>query len=174
MTDLTMLPNKLTEAGECRAIVETSRGSTSKIDYDRETGLFRLRHVLAAGMCFPLDFGFIPSTEGEDGDPLDVMLLAEEALFPGCLVDVRLIGVLEGCQTTRDGTYRNDRLLAVPVLSRRYAELKEIARAPPGLCDELAAFWRNYNDLRGRTFELLRIEGAARAADLVRRAGADR
>ena len=168
--DLSALPHKLTARCECRAIVETPRGSRQKIGYDPATGAFRLRHVLADGMIFPIDFGFIPSTRAEDGDPLDVMVYGDEPLFPGCLVDVRLIGVIEATQADKRETVRNDRLMAVPLVTRRYAEVRSMDALPSGLVSEIAAFWVEYNRLRGRTFEVLDIGDAARAVELVKAA----
>src|SRR5579871_455653 len=112
--DLTRLPNQLDrEAGTCLMIVETPKGRRGKYDYDPKTGLFELKVMLPDGMAFPLDFGFVPSTLCEDGDPLDIMLLADEPGVTGSAVKVRLIGVIEGEQSEGRKTIRNDRLLAV-------------------------------------------------------------
>ena len=165
--DLSALPHNLNARRECRVIVETPRGFRQKIGYDPSTGAFRLRHVLADGMRFPIDFGFIPSTKGEDGDPIDVMVFAEEPFFPGCMLDVRLIGVVEAVQTADGETYRNDRLAAVPLLSRRYAHAQSLEDLPKGLLDEINQFWVTYNHLRGRTFDVLNIGEGARAVSLV-------
>src|SRR6185436_18475571 len=78
-----------------RVLVDTPKGSRNKYKYDEKLGLYRLSKVLPLGTAFPYDFGFIPSTWAEDGDPLDVLVLGEEALFPGCLVTVRLVGVIQ-------------------------------------------------------------------------------
>jgi inorganic pyrophosphatase len=172
MTNLSTLPHNLDAPRcECRAIVETPRGSRQKFGYDPSTGAFRLRHVLAAGMSFPIDFGFIPSTRGEDGDPLDVMVFGDEPFFPGCMMDVRLIGVVEAVQTADGETYRNDRLMAVPLLSRRYGEARTMDDLPEGAVGEINQFWQTYNHLRGRTFEVLTLGDAARAVVLLEAAG---
>jgi inorganic pyrophosphatase len=167
LSDLSALPHNLNARRECRAIVETPRGSRQKFAYDPTTGAFRLRHVLAAGMSFPIDFGFIPSTKAEDGDALDVMIMADEPLFAGCQVDIRLIGVVEALQTADGETYRNDRLMAAPLLSRRYGQVERLDDLPTGLVEEINQFWTTYNHLRGRTFEVLGLGDAARAASLV-------
>src|ERR1051326_552881 len=75
-------------------IVETPKGSRNKYAFDEEIGLFKLRKILPEGMSFPFDFGFVPQTRAEDGDPIDVLLLMEEKAFPGCLVESRLVGVI--------------------------------------------------------------------------------
>jgi inorganic pyrophosphatase len=165
--DFSALPHQLNARRECRVIIETPRGSRQKFGYDPTTGAFRLRHVLADGMSFPIDFGFIPSTKGEDGDPIDVMVFAEEPFFPGCMMDVRLIGVVEAMQTADGETYRNDRLMAVPLLSRRYGEVRTMDDLPAGVVDEINAFWLTYNHLRGRTFEVLSLGDGERAVELI-------
>ena len=99
------------DSGLVRVVVDTPKGSRNKYKYDETLGLYRLSKVLPVGIAFPYDFGFIPSTRAEDGDPLDVLVLGEEALFPGCLVTVRLVGVIQAEQTEHGKTFRNDRLM---------------------------------------------------------------
>src|SRR5580693_1474588 len=100
MADLTSLPLYLdTKTCVCRAIIETPKGFRNKFDYDPESGLFKLGGLLPEGMLFPFDFGFIPSTLGEDGDPLDIMVLMDAPAHVGCLIDVRIIGVINAEQT---------------------------------------------------------------------------
>src|SRR6185295_2715875 len=94
--------------GDLNVVVETPKGSRNKFKFDEEHGLYKLSGVLPAGMAFPYDFGFIPSTRGEDGDPVDVLLLMDEPAFAGCLVASRLIGVIEVEQTEKGETMRND------------------------------------------------------------------
>jgi len=100
------------ESGTLNAVVETIAGSRNKFAYDEKLGLFRLKGVLPAGASFPFDFGFVPSTKGEDGDPLDVLVLMDEPAFAGCLVPARLLGV------TPATLYRYHRV-ACPWLGRR-------------------------------------------------------
>src|ERR1700760_758703 len=118
MTDLTHLPNELDENKVvCRAIIETPSGFRNKFDYDPDSNLFMLGGLLPEGMMFPFDFGFIPSTLGADGDPLDVMVLMDAPAHVGCLMHIRIIGVIEAKQTQDGKTERNDRLLGVAVHS---------------------------------------------------------
>src|SRR4051794_30156861 len=91
---LTHLPARADDSGRIHVIIDTPRGSRNKFKYDEELGVFRLGKVLPLGAYFPYDFGFIPSTRGEDGDPLDVLVLSEEPAFCGCLVSALLLGVL--------------------------------------------------------------------------------
>src|SRR3954471_14147255 len=95
------------------AVIETPQGSRNKYKYDEESGLFILKKVLPAGSQFPYSFGFIPKTLAEDGDPLDVLVLADEPVPVGCIVPCRLIGVLRAEQGKGHRMTRNDRLIAV-------------------------------------------------------------
>src|SRR2546421_7155604 len=102
-----------------RIVIETPKGSHNKYAFDEELGVFQLKGVLPEGMIFPYDFGFLPGTVGDDGDPLDVLLLMDDPAFCGCLVPSRMIGVIEAEQTETDGkSERNDRLVAVAVKCR--------------------------------------------------------
>src|SRR5262245_29594058 len=96
-------------------IVETPKGSHTKFKYDEEHGLFMFDKTLPIGQTFPFDFGFLPSTRGDDGDPLDVLVLTDEPTFVGCLIHGKLLGVIEAEQTENGKTERNDRLIAVPI-----------------------------------------------------------
>lgn len=147
----------------CRAIVETPRGCLSKYDYDAETGLFALAGVLPAGMAFPLAFGFVPGTLGGDGDPLDILILADEDLPTGCLVQAQLLGVIEATQKEKGKKERNDRLLAKVEQSRSYADLTEIDQLGEGFCDELQTFFATYNALKGKKFKIKKTGNAKRA-----------
>ncbi|MEO7027689.1 MAG: inorganic diphosphatase, partial [Caulobacteraceae bacterium] len=136
------------------------------------TGLFKLKNILPEGMVFPLDFGFVPATLAEDGDPLDIMVMSDLALFPGALVDVRLIGVIEARQTEQGRTARNDRLLAVAAVSRRYAQFRAPGDLPPEMLHQLVHFWIDKDALEGKLFEPLGVGDAARAITRLREAAA--
>ena len=117
---------------------------------------------------FPFDFGFVPGTRGADGDALDVLVLTDEPLFPLCLVQARLIGVIEAEQTQEEKTARNDRLLAVTVHSHLYAKVNDLNDLPPTLLDQVEQFFINYNEMRGRVFKPIARREAAEAIKLVR------
>jgi inorganic pyrophosphatase len=121
-------------------------------------------------MYFPYDFGFIPATRGEDGDPLDVLLLADEPAFPGCIVPARLIGVLEAEQTEGGKTMRNDRLIAVVETPFNPAAYHSLDEVNPQRLDEIEHFFVSYNEMEGRQFKPLARHGADRAQDLVEQA----
>jgi inorganic pyrophosphatase len=155
--------------GAANVIVETPQGSCNKFDFDPETGLFELGTAMPAGASFPFEFGFIPSTRGEDGDPLDILLLMDNPTFVGCLVKARLIGVIEAEQTESDGKcVRNDRLIGVAVKSRRHEGLHSLGHLAPQLLGEIEHFFAAYNQVKGRQFEVLGRFGHKRAAKLVK------
>src|SRR5579862_2843606 len=96
-----------------QVIIETPKGSRNKYAFDMEQRVFQLTKVLPAGMAFPYDFGFVPSTMAEDGDPVDVLVLMDEPAFPGCLLKCRVVGVIEGEQRENGNKERNDRVVAI-------------------------------------------------------------
>lgn len=157
------------EEGFYHAVVETPRGSRHKYDFDPGLGMFVLGGVLPAGAVFPFDFGFIPGTEGEDGDPLDVLLLLDDTAFTGCLVPARLLGVIEAEQTERDGeTVRNDRLIAVSTESYNHRHVRELEQLGESLLLEIEHFFESYNQIKGKRFRPVGREGRERAEQLVR------
>jgi inorganic pyrophosphatase len=155
---------------ECyNAVVETPRGSRHKYTWEPGLGLFVLSGVLPAGAVFPFDFGFIPGTEGEDGDPLDVLLLLDDTAFAGCLVPARLLGMIEAEQTERDGeTVRNDRLIAVSTESYNHRHVRELEQLGESLLLEIEHFFQSYNQIKGKRFEPVGRAGRKRAEQLVR------
>ncbi len=150
-----------------QVIVETPRGCRNKFAFDPQQKIFSLKKVLPAGMSFPYDFGFLPSTLAEDGDPIDVLLLMDEPTFAGCLVKARLIGVIEGEQIEGKEKTRNDRLVAVAEMSHEYGHLKKLRDLPEQLIRELEEFFVNYHRLEGKQYRLLGCKGKTSAMALI-------
>jgi len=145
------------------AIVETPKGSGVKYTYEPSSGFFFLKKVLPAGMVFPYDFGFIPETKGEDGDPLDIVIISEFNNYIGCKIECRLIGGLQAMQWPINGKknkIRNDRFLGVPVQSIIFEKVKNMRDLPERLLSELKAFFIHYNKMQKKIFE---IEGLCNA-----------
>jgi inorganic pyrophosphatase len=164
MPDLTSLPNQLdSQKRQCRAIIETPKYRRNKFDYDPESNLFRLGGLLPEGMAFPFDFGFIPGALGGDGDPLDVMVLMDEPAHVGCLLDVRIIGVIEAEQIQDGKKEENDRLLAVAVHSYSHENISSIDQLNKSLLDQIEQFFVSYNKLRGKKFKIKSVGGPKRA-----------
>jgi inorganic pyrophosphatase len=147
-------------------IVETPKGSRVKYAYDPESGLFQLKRALPEGMMFPFNFGFIPSTLGADGDPLDILILNEEPLNTGCLLKARLIGVIEARQTDRGNRTRNDRLIGLAI-SKESPTAMDSVDLDKKTRAEIEHFFVSYNKLDGKKFKVLGKGGSQQALQLV-------
>ena len=165
---LSDLPEQDRETGDILAIVETPKGSRNKYDYDPELMTFRLAGVLPAGSVFPFDFGFIPSTKADDGDPIDVMILMDESVPAGCAVSIRLLGAIEAEQREKDGKWeRNDRLIAVATHAHIHKEAESLKELPSNLIPEVEAFFEQYNRLHGKDFRVVGRCGPKQARKLI-------
>src|ERR1700748_781345 len=155
MSDLTALSNELDpKKRQCRVIIETPKGKRNKFDYDPNSNLFKLGGLLPEGMMFPFDFGFVPSTLGGDGDPLDILVLMDAPAHMGCLIDVRIIGIIQAEQTQDGKTESNDRLLGVAIHSYDHEDVESIDEVSKTLLDQLEAFFISYNQQRGKRFKV--------------------
>src|SRR5947208_12769674 len=146
MADLTTLSNQLdARKGTCRAIIETPKGFRNKFNYDPDSNLFMLGGLLPEGMMFPFDFGFIPSTLGEDGDPLDILVLMDAPAHVGCLIEVRIIGIITAEQTEDGKTESNDRLIGAAVHSYDQEDMKSLDDVSKTLLKQVEEFFVSYN-----------------------------
>ena len=154
---------------ECiNVVIETPRDSRTKLAYDPDRTAFVVKKVLPQGMSFPFDFGFIPSTQGGDGDPLDVLVLMDEPVPPGTIVPSRLIGVIEAVQTEKDGTSEtNDRLIAVAATHELFSDVKQLSDVPATVTDQIEHFFISYNEQAGKRFEPQGRHGKKRAENLL-------
>ncbi len=148
-------------------VIETPKGSPNKYGYDHAIAAFRLNAVLPEGTIFPFDFGFIPSTLGEDGDPLDVLVFLDAPTPVGCVIPARLIGVITVRQKEDGRWIDNDRLLAVAAQSHTSSHIETIDDLRPHLLDEIEAFFRHYVELQGREIEIGTRQGPGRAHELL-------
>src|ERR1700747_1913908 len=135
-----------TDSNVIQAIIETPKGSRNKYAFDPEQRIFELKKVLPAGMAFPYDFGFVPSTIAEDGDPVDVLVLMDEPAFPGCLLRCRIIGIIEGKKKKGE---RNDRIIAIEEANHSYAHVRHVKELGKKFVKELEEFFVNYHELEG-------------------------
>lgn len=144
--------------GHTHAVIEAARGSRSKFKFDEERGLFVHDKSLPSGLAYPLDFGFIPGTNAEDGDPLDILVLMDEPAFPGAVVPSRIVGALEAEQVDEENPdpVRNDRIIAVACKSVDFGSIRDLDDLPDGLMDSIEAFFVTTSALRGRTFRPLK------------------
>lgn len=153
-----------------RVVIETPKGCRNKYKFEPGMNAFKLSNVLPEGMVFPYDFGFIPETQAEDGDPFDVLLLMDQPAFPGCVIESRLVGVMEAEQTEGDKTERNDRLIAVAEKNHSYSDLRNINAMNKTLLEDIGQFFANYHEARGSTFKVLGYRGPKQAYRLLRKA----
>lgn len=151
-----------------RVVIETPKGSRNKFAFDSKQHIFELKKVLPAGMTFPYDFGFVPSTEADDGDPLDVLVLMDEPAFPGCVLSCRPIGVIEGEQGEKKDKERNDRIIAVEQDAHSWADIETVDDLGDQFCRELEEFFVNYHRLTGKEYRVLGLKGPDQARKLVK------
>jgi len=157
------------DKGRLRVVIETPKGSQVKYAYNPVCDCFELKTVMPEGMTFPYDFGFVPSTLGEDGDPLDVLVLMDFPVVPGCILTVRPIGVIKAEQKDKGKKWaRNDRLISVATHARIHDEAHSLKGLGPHLLKEISAFFVNYNHLHDKKFKLLGESGAQTASELVK------
>ena len=124
--------------------------------------------VLPEGMMFPYDFGFIPATKASDGDPLDVLVLSDEPMFPGCEIECRIVGVLKATQREKGKENRNDRLIAVAEGSVLYAGVNQLSDLEPAVLKQIEQFFTNYQKVRNIEFEVIERGGSRAALALLR------
>jgi inorganic pyrophosphatase len=148
---------------EVTAVIEIPSGSRNKYELDKETGLLKLDRVLYSAVHYPSDYGFIPRTLHEDGDPLDVMVMLKEQTFPGCMIDVRPIGVLK----MLDRGEPDDKILGVPLHDPAQEEYFDIADIPQHTLKEVEYFFSTYKDLEGKRVEVVGWEKSEVACQII-------
>ncbi len=146
-----------------RVVIETPKGSRNKYAFNDEQKVFELKKVLPAGMTFPYDFGFVPSTKAEDGDPVDVLVLMDEPAFAGCVLGCRLVGIIEGEQRDKKNKLRNDRVVAVEKDNHSFADIKHIDDLGKEFLRELEEFFVNYHELSREKYKIVGVKGPAEA-----------
>jgi inorganic pyrophosphatase len=151
-----------------RVVIETPKGSRNKYAFDKEARVFELKKVLPAGMSFPYDFGFLPSTLADDGDPTDVLVLMDEPAFPGCVLKCRIIGIIQGEQSDKKKTERNDRIIAIEQDNHSYASVKHVDDLGKEFAQELEDFFVNYHRLIGKKYKILGLKGPNAALRCIR------
>lgn len=164
------LPPPFTKDGtHIHVVIETPKGSHCKYAFDPETELFMLKKTLPAGMAFPLDFGFIPGTKADDGDPVDVLVLTEYPLAVGCLLECRVIGVIQAEQQDKGKEpERNDRLVAIPLVSHDFETIQTIDDMGPSRLNDITHFFKSYRAMSGSIFTPLGNQGADVAIQFIK------
>src|ERR1041385_4544042 len=144
MTDYTRLPIGEKAPHRINAVIEIPKDSVNKYEYDKQLHVFRLDRTLFSPVHYPGDYGFIPCTLGQDGDPLDVLVLVEAPSFPGCLIEVRPIGVLQMV----DQGKKDEKILAVGESAPRYREVNDATQVPQHKLGKIELFFSIYKYLK--------------------------
>jgi inorganic pyrophosphatase len=147
-------------------IIEVPRGSKNKYELDKETGLLRLDRVLYSAVHYPADYGFIPRTYCDDGDPLDALVLSQEPVHPLTIVDARAIGVMR----MRDEKGIDDKIVAVSVRDPAYAEYTDKGQLPNHVLREIRRFFEDYKVLEHKQVIVEDMLGVADAVRIIREA----
>jgi inorganic pyrophosphatase len=147
----------------CQAIIEVPRGSQNKYEFDKEQGIVKLDRVLFAPMFYPCDYGFFPETLGGDGDPLDVLVMVTNPLFPGVAADVRPIGVL----VMSDDKGQDEKILAVAKDDPRFKHINDLNDVPEHIRNEIAFFFEKYKILEKKDTHIDGWKDAAEAKRLI-------
>ncbi len=155
-----------TKDGTVQVVVEIPCGSRNKYEYDPTLDVIALDRPLYSAVHYPTDYGFVPGTKASDGDPIDALVMVEEPTFPGCLIRVRLIGVL----MIEDGDTVEPKLLAVPVNEPRFAAYQGIKDVPDHLLKEIENFFDIYKQLEGKKVKARGWQGANQAETALERA----
>jgi inorganic pyrophosphatase len=148
---------------EVNAVIEIPRGQTNKYEYDKQLHVFRLDRNLYSPVHYPGDYGFIPSTLSDDGDPLDVLVLVDAPSFTGCVMTVRPIGVLE----MMDQGKKDEKVLAVGTSNPIYTNVKDYAELYPHLLREIEHFFSVYKELEAKTTRILGWQDSRRGREIV-------
>jgi inorganic pyrophosphatase len=156
------------EEGELRMIVETPRGSTVKLRYDPDLQLFTVLRALALGVAYPFDWGFIPGTRAEDGDPLDALALHDGATFPGVMLPCRPLGIVDVEQKDKNRErQQNPRLILMPTWHDRLGEFEKASELPNRLKQEIEQFFLSATFFTGKTVKITGWRGPKAATKLV-------
>jgi inorganic pyrophosphatase len=148
--DLSKIPAE-PKKGLVNVLIEIPAGSKNKYEFDKELNAFALDRVLYASVQYPYDYGFIPNTLADDGDPLDGMVIIDQPTFPGCVIAARPIGMLEMI----DGGDRDEKILCVPDKDPRYSAVQSLKDVAPHRLEEIAEFFRTYKNLEKKVTEIL-------------------
>jgi len=163
MTNYLALPTGGGAPAEVNAVIEIPRGDTNKYEYDKELHVFRLDRNLYSPVHYPGDYGFIPSTLSEDGDPLDLLVLVDAPSFTGCVMTVRPIGALRMI----DQDSEDEKILAVGVNNPIYKDVTEFRELYPHVLLEIEHFFSVYKELEAKRTRVKGWEGAAKAREIV-------
>lgn len=157
------IPARPANENVVHVIVEIPKGSRNKYEFDKELGAIKIDRVLYSSMVYPGDYGFIPQTLYDDGDPLDIFVMTNEPTFPGCIIEARPIGLFR----MKDKGEPDEKILAVPVNDPFFRDYHDIGDIPQHFLAECAHFFAVYKDLEGVYVKTLGWERAASAQERI-------
>lgn len=160
--DLSCIPAQ-PKPGLINVLIEIPAGSKNKYEFDKDLNAFALDRVLYSSVQYPYDYGFVPNTLADDGDPLDGMVLMDQPTFPGCVIAARPIGMLEMI----DGGDRDEKIICVPDKDPRYREVKSLKDIAQHRLDEISEFFKTYKNLEKKVTEILGWQDVNAVASLV-------
>jgi inorganic pyrophosphatase len=160
--DLLRIPAQ-PKPGILNVLIEIPAGSKNKYEFDKDLQAFALDRVLYSSVHYPYDYGFVPNTLADDGDPLDGMVLMDQPTFPGCVIPARPIGMLEMI----DGGDRDEKILCVPDKDPRFAGVTSLSNIAPHRLDEIAEFFKTYKNLEKKVTEILGWQDVDKVMPLV-------
>src|SRR2546421_11262115 len=163
MTNYLTLPIGDGAPAEVNAVIEIPRGDTNKYEYDKRLHVFRLDRNLYSPVHYPGDYGFIPSTLSRDGDPLDVLVLVDASSFPGCLMTVRPIGMLEMIDQGKE----DEKILAVGTNNPIFTSIEDYEQLYPHLLLEIEHFFTVYKELEAKSTKIVGWQDAKKARAVV-------
>jgi len=163
MTNYLTLPIGDRAPAEINTVIEIPRGQTNKYEYDKQLNVFRLDRNLYSPVHYPGDYGFVPSTLSDDGDPLDVLVLVDAPSFTGCVMTVRPIGVLKMI----DQGSEDEKILAVGLNNPVFKEIKDYTELYPHLLREIEHFFTVYKELEAKATRIQGWYDAAKAREIV-------
>jgi len=145
------------------AVIEIPKGSRNKYEYDKDKEAFALDRVLYSPFHYPAEYGIIPKTLWDDGDPMDILVIMDQPTFPGCIIETRIIGVMRMI----DGEDSDDKIIGVPVDDPRFIDVLDIADIPKAFLNEISHFFTEYKKLEGKKTQVLGWENAEKAFEAI-------
>ena len=160
------IPAEMIAATDFSAVIEISKGSNCKYELDKKTGMLRLDRILYTATHYPQNYGFIPRTYADDGDPLDVLVLCSQPIVPMTLVQVYPIGAMRMI----DGGKLDDKIIALPFSDPTYRDVRDIDALPPHIFDEIMHFFTVYKQLENKQTAVKELFGHAEAERIIEQA----
>jgi len=147
-------------------VVEIPTGSRNKIEWNVKDNVFRFSRMLSTATRYPIEYGFVPHSLAADGDPADIMAIMGEPTFTGCVIEVRIVGMLKMV----DGGVEDNKILAIPCYDPHFNYIKKLSDVPINRLNEIQHFFKVYKQLGGKKVKIGKWEGRKKALDYLKKA----